>query len=102
MVARHVTLRLRPGGLAAAHRIFAGDALPLLRQQQGFVAACLCGDEAEGLGVIAIFWRQAADSQRLEANGFYRAQIAKFLPVLHEPPKAALLHVEVVTFIPPS
>jgi hypothetical protein len=95
MFARHVTLQLQSGHLAEAGCIFGGSALPLLRQQPGFVDACMFGDDDGGIGIIVIFWRQAEDSQRLETNGFYRTQIAKFADVVIAPPQPALLAVVV-------
>jgi len=98
MFARHVTLALKPGCLDEAARIFAGSALPLLRQQPGFVEACMLGDDDHGTGFIIIFWQQAADSLNLDRQGFYAAQIAKFSHVILCAPVPALLQVPVSTF----
>ncbi|MES2938601.1 MAG: hypothetical protein V4864_13025 [Pseudomonadota bacterium] len=95
MHARHVAIRIKSGEVPRARDIFNEGALPALAAQPGFRGACLLADEASGEGAIVILWERAEDSQRLEAAGFYKEQIARFAQVFAAPPQPALMQVQV-------
>lgn len=95
MYARLVRLHVKEGQLDRAAAIFKERALVELQQQPGFVGALFLSQAPEPDGAIIIFWREREDSLRLERQGFYRAQIAKFESVFAAPPEPALYEVRV-------
>jgi hypothetical protein len=95
MHARLVRLRIQDGEMDRAAAIFEREALPQVRAQRGFVDALFLAHPSGLDAAIVILWREAADSDRLERHGFYRAQIAKFAPVFAAPPSPELYEVRV-------
>ena len=97
MYARLVRLRIRDNEVERAASIFELQALPQLKQQLGFVAAALLVQPPATGAAIMIMWRERWHSERLERDGFYREQIAKFDSVFAAPPEAELYEVRVWT-----
>ena len=96
MYARVMTLRLMPGKMDQAIRIFRRSAIPIVEKQQGFVSFHLMEDRNTNELIAMSHWETKRDMLALEENGFVDQQIANFTSVVRAPPTGAWYN-----FLPP-
>ncbi|MEX2302037.1 MAG: hypothetical protein WD733_13950 [Bryobacterales bacterium] len=97
MVARSVSIRLKPNSVAEFTRIVEQEILPLLRNQKGFQ------DEItlvlpEGLQVVGISLWDSDDDANAYSRGAYRQVLTALEKVIGGPPEIHLFEVSNSTF----
>lgn len=86
MYLRMITIRVRPGRMDQAIRIFQRSISPVLHQQEGFISFSLMENRERSELVGMSHWETERDLLALEENGFIDQQVAKLSTVLSEPP----------------
>ncbi len=86
MYARMTTMQPRQGMAGEAAKTFSQSVIPAAQQQMGFRGALLLEDPASGRGTSITLWETEADLKAGEESGYFKAQIAKFGPLMTGPP----------------
>jgi heme-degrading monooxygenase HmoA len=86
MYAGVVVVRILPGKIHEAIRIYEDSVVPAAMQQTGYKAHYLLTDHESGKGISIGFWETEADMTAAETSGHYQQQLAKFKGVFAAPP----------------
>jgi heme-degrading monooxygenase HmoA len=89
MYARVITMRLIPGKMDQAIRIFQHSAIPAVQKQKGYVDFSLMENRDMNELIVMSRWETERDMLALEENDFVDQQMAKLSTVVREPPTGA-------------
>lgn len=100
--ARVTTLLFQPGKIDESVRILRESILPVSRQQKGFRGLLTALDRGVGKGSTYSFWESEGDLAASEASGYYKAQVAKLLPLSVGTPTREVYELTLPALVPAS
>lgn len=78
MFARHITVKIKPGFLNEALRVYEDSVVPESVEQKGYRGIYVMSDKEKNTIVSISLWDCAEDAAANEANGYYQRQVDKF------------------------
>ncbi len=88
MFARSTTANIHERKIDEAIRFYSENIIPMAKSQKGFLSAYLLIDRKRTKGVSITFWDSEEDAIANERNGYYVAQLTKFIEYLAGAPVA--------------
>ncbi len=88
MFARSVTALIQERKIDEATKFYCENIIPIAKLQKGFLGAYLMVDHKRTKGVSITFWESEADAIANEKNGYYIAQVTKFMEYFASAPVA--------------
>ncbi len=88
MFARSTTALLKENKIDEATKFYWENIIPLAKLQNGFLGAYLLLDRKRTKGVSITFWDSEEDAIANEGNGYYVAQVTKFMEYFATAPVA--------------
>lgn len=84
MFARHITVKIKPGLLDEALKMYEHSIVPESVEQKGYRGIYVLSDREKNTIVSISLWDSAEDAAANEANGYYQRQVDKFKDFLEE------------------